>query len=393
MPSDPKKPIEEMLEASARARRAEFGSDREMPNPMRARLHDEIARQQSAEPETRRSWLQMFWPRIAVAAAVATLLVLAPALWWQKSQTSSRGTMEVAAGGAAAANGLRDVEAGERRTSNAERRTPNSNEPEDILTKGPAATTAAVPEVNLADNARAKIEPAATPPTVSEPAGTSNSLAAAAPAAPAQMTKGFISKEELQSERVGGKIAATAPSKAGGVNESQRPASAAAVAGGASQRFAQQPAGQAFRNNVQANQRANVLNNFQVQQQGSDIRVVDADGSTYTGTIEAVGQSTDAMTAQLKRSYAARAETDSKIAAAPQSRFRASGYNVSLKKQLVFEGDYTAAPQQQRQDLVKDREVQQTQQPARITGTAQVHGQPPVEVDAIEVGPGAAERK
>ena len=386
MESEPKKPIEEMLEASARARRAEFGSDPKMPNPMRARLHDEIARQQSVEPETRRSWLQMFWPRIAVAAALATLLVLGPALWWQKSQPNSRGTMEVATGGPAAANGLMDMEAGESRTS-------NSNEPEDVLTKGPAAKTAAAPVVNLADNARAKIEPATTPPTVSEPTDTSNSLTAAAPAAPAQMTKGFIAKEETQSEGVGGKTAATAPSKAGGVDEHQRPTSAVAIAGGASQQFAQQPAGQAFRNNVQTNQRANVLNNFQVQQQGSDIRVVDADGSTYTGKIEAVGQSTDAISAQLKRSYAARAETDSKMAAAPQSRFRASGYNVSLKKQLVFEGDYTAAPQQQRQDLVKDREVQQTQQPARITGTARVHGQAPVEVDAIEIGPGAAERK
>ena len=66
MPPDPKKPIEELLEASAKARRAEFGADPKMPNPMRARLHDEIARlgREDQQPE-RRSWLSLFWPQVS----------------------------------------------------------------------------------------------------------------------------------------------------------------------------------------------------------------------------------------------------------------------------------------------------------------------------------------
>jgi len=59
MASEPKKPIEEMLEALAKARRAEFGDDPKMPNPMRARLHEEIARAGAAEDEkveSRGSW-------------------------------------------------------------------------------------------------------------------------------------------------------------------------------------------------------------------------------------------------------------------------------------------------------------------------------------------------
>ncbi len=51
MASEPKKPIEQMLEALAKARRAEFGDDPKMPNPMRARLHEEIARTGAAEDE------------------------------------------------------------------------------------------------------------------------------------------------------------------------------------------------------------------------------------------------------------------------------------------------------------------------------------------------------
>src|SRR5438046_5585819 len=88
MPSEPKKPIEQMLEALAKARRAEFGDDPKMPNPMRARLHEEIARAGVAEEEnveSRGSWLTMFWPRVTVAAALATLIVLVPAIWWNRT--------------------------------------------------------------------------------------------------------------------------------------------------------------------------------------------------------------------------------------------------------------------------------------------------------------------
>ena len=88
MASEPKKPIEQMLEALAKARRAEFGDDPKMPNPMRARLHEEIARAGAAEDEkveSRPSWITMFWPRVTVAAALATLLVLVPAIWWNQS--------------------------------------------------------------------------------------------------------------------------------------------------------------------------------------------------------------------------------------------------------------------------------------------------------------------
>src|SRR5262245_51540935 len=88
MASEPKKPIEQMLEALAKARRAQFGDDPKMPNPMRARLHEEIGRVGGAEAdnaESRPSWVTMFWPRVTVAAALATSIVLLPAIWWNQS--------------------------------------------------------------------------------------------------------------------------------------------------------------------------------------------------------------------------------------------------------------------------------------------------------------------
>ena len=78
-----------MLEALAKARRAQFGDDPKMPNPMRARLHEEIARTGTSDEEkvgeSRASWITMFWPRLTVAAALATLIVLIPAIWWNQS--------------------------------------------------------------------------------------------------------------------------------------------------------------------------------------------------------------------------------------------------------------------------------------------------------------------
>ena len=66
MASEPKKPIEQMLEALAKARRAQFGEDPKMPNPMRTRLHEEIARGgvvDDEQIESRPSWVIMFCGR------------------------------------------------------------------------------------------------------------------------------------------------------------------------------------------------------------------------------------------------------------------------------------------------------------------------------------------
>src|SRR4051812_27001055 len=88
MPPEQKRPIEELLEASARKRRAEFGAEPQMPNPMRARLHEEIARLNRAdEPKPRRSWLAIFWPQLSIATAVAAVL-LTTAVVWKRGQSS-----------------------------------------------------------------------------------------------------------------------------------------------------------------------------------------------------------------------------------------------------------------------------------------------------------------
>ena len=128
--------------------------------------------------------------------------------------------------------------------------------------------------------------------------------------------------------------------------------------------------------------------------------MLDADGSTYTGKIEQLTKSAELDSritarrdaAQQTRSYAAKAARENE-SAAPQSYFRATGFNVSLKKTLVFEGNY-AEPSAQQPATANDRErAEQSLDRAHIVGTVRVNGEAPVEVDAIAETPEAAATK
>src|SRR3954467_11268263 len=141
MDPEPKRPIEKMLEASAEARRVAFGGPPTMPNPMRSQLHDEIARLERTGSSGRGgSWLQLFWPWLGVAAALATVLVVGSSIWWREA----RSPMQVA-----------------------DSRGPEGTSANETLAKGPvaaAAAAAAAPSVSLADSSRARLEPEQTPP-------------------------------------------------------------------------------------------------------------------------------------------------------------------------------------------------------------------------------------
>jgi hypothetical protein len=395
MAPEPKKPIEQMLEALAKARRAEFGGDPKMPNPMRARLHEEIARAGAAEDEnvdSRQSWVTRFWPRVTVAAALATLIVLVPAIWWNRTHSlSAPSDVAVRDRTGGAVDGLNPAAASE-----------------DTLAKAPAVS-ATEPTVNLADNGQLKVEPAATPASEAEALASSTRVLQghAATELPNRVSKGF---DEIASAKIQAAPAGAPAAGADAKAESDRMAAAAppvaqpSSAGslGTKQQFSQQSAVQSFRNNAQVSRAANVLNTFQVQQQGSEIRVLDADGSTYTGKIEQLANNAELDSrvtarrdaAKQTQRFAAKAARENE-SAAPQSYFRATGFNVSLKKTLVFEGNYAAPPAQQPANATaNDRErSEQNRDRARIVGTVRVNGEAAVEVDAIGETPEPAAMK
>ena len=393
MASEPKKPIEQMLEALAKARRAEFGNDPKMPNPMRARLHEEIARVGAAEDEnvqSRPSWITMFWPRVTVAAALATLIVLVPAILWNRSHPLA-GSGEVA---------LRDRAAGPAGELNSAVAAGNT-----LATRPVASATEST--VDLADNGQIKIEAAAPSSEAGALASSTRVLeGGSANESPSEVT----ADKEMAAAKV--QVAPAAAFVAGSdskVDWDRMAAAAPPVAplssAGSSvtrQQFSQQSAVQSFRNNAQVSRAANVLNTFQVEQQGSEIRVLDADGSTYRGKIEQLAKSVEpesrttgrrAMAKQAPR-HDAQADGGTEMAS-PQSYFRATGFNVSLKKTLVFEGNYAAARAHQPfKATSNDRErAESSSDRARIVGTVRVNGEAPVEVDAIAETPEAATSK
>ena len=170
-----------MLEALAKARREQFGDDAKKPNPMRARLHDEIAQAGMTEDdnvESRPSWITMFWPRLTVAAALATLLVLAPTIWWNQSHPSTgRGDVALRDRNAAASDALNPAVPGKDTLENA------------------SAMSATGPTVKVADNSQIKVEPAAA--SEAEAWKSSTYFAQGSPAAepPSQATNGVIDKK------------------------------------------------------------------------------------------------------------------------------------------------------------------------------------------------------
>jgi hypothetical protein len=369
MPLEPKKPIEELLEASARARRAEFGADPKMPNPMRAELHHEIARLvRSDERESRVRSFGISWPRFMTATALALVLVSASAVWWWlEHESAGDKTMKLAM----------------------QQPMAPANEavaPEKVLEQG-AAAAATRPAESFADNAGAMQSA-----DQSKAADTLNKFAetTTAPSKIAPIAKDFISRGKKTDESLSSDVSLAA-------KEMKQPAPAAASLAqnrqtiNFRQQSSQNAAKQAFRGKL--NKALNILNEFQVEQTDHEIRLVDADGSTYSGKLEPLAQNDERSVFNQKQNYSAPSSRgassfdDKAQSANAEFYFRASGYNSSLKKPLVFEGNYIASSVAQKKVAKAKTEAEERneQTPARITGTAKIRGESPVQIDAIAV--------
>jgi hypothetical protein len=307
MPPDPnKKPIEELLERSARTRRTQFGRDPAMPNPMRARLQDEVARVASdSAPSLRRSWLAIAWPRLAMGAAIASVIAAVSVFWWRTHESvESRARLAM------------DQKASAPEISRAE---PNDYPAAAAARARPAETDALEPKEKAAEKL-AKVAPA-TQPTIQN------------------FSQSIVAASNLR------------------------------------QQFSQAGANQPTAAAPQSAQTPKLLESFQVEQNGQDIRVIDGDGSTYAGKIEPLSRP-DARKMPNKKTNVPNGEY----------RFRASGFNASLQRSVVFEGSYVAgaaaAPAKDDAALADKAEAQVQ---ARIIGTAQVSGEPPVPVEAVAV--------
>ena len=367
MPLEPKKPIDELLEASAKARRAAFGADPKMPNPMRTQLHHEISRlTQKDECESRWRAFRISWPRLMTATALALILASASAIWWWREHQSAGGeTMKLAM----------------------QQPMAPANEaaaPEKVFEQSAAAAEARSGE-GFAENKTGAVQSANQPKV----ADTLSRLAEAAvtppPLAPA--TKDSINA----GEKTAGSLPSDISLAAKETNQSA-PLAQNRQTTNFRQQFSKNASDQAFRSKPK--QTLNILNEFQVEQTDHEIRVVDGDGSTYSGRLEPLAKNDARSIFNQKRNYAApssraSASFDDKAQAANvEFYFRATGYNSSLKKRVVFEGNYIAsssAAQKKAAEAKAETEERDEQTPARITGTAKIPGESPLQIDAVSV--------
>ena len=365
MPLEPKKPIDELLEASAKARRAAFGADPKMPNPMRTQLHHEISRlTQKDECESRWRAFRISWPRLMTATALALILASASAIWWWREHQSAGGeTMKLAM----------------------QQPMAPANEaaaPEKVFEQGAAAAGARSGE-GFAENKTGAVQSANQPKV----ADTLSRLAEAAvtppPLAPA--TKDSINA----GEKTAGSLPSDISLAAKETNQSA-PLAQNRQTTNFRQQFSKNASDQAFRSKPK--QTLNILNEFQVEQTDHEIRVVDGDGSTYSGRLEPLAKNDARSIFNQKRNYAApssraSASFDDKAQAAnAEFYFRATGYNSSLKKRVVFEGNYIASSSAAQKKAAEAKaEERDEQSPARITGTAKITGESPLQIDAIAV--------
>jgi hypothetical protein len=367
MSPEPKKPIEDLLEATAKARRAQFGADPKMPNPMRAQLHHEIARLERGD-ESRRSanWFRIVWPRLAFATVLALILVSISTLWWwHEHQTSNGETMKLA-------------------MQQTARQAPP---PEKVFEQGAAAASSAAAPTFADSNA------IASPPA--KAAKDADALARFAEATPppiiAPPIDGLVTggnrtdQPSLADKSLAAKETKPAASATDSLAQSRQTTNFR-------QQFSNDGANQALRSKPK--QRLNILNEFQVQQSDHEIRLVDADGSTYSGQLEPLAQNDARSVHNQKRNYnspVSRVPPTFDAKAQPANAeyyFRATGYNTSLKKSLVIEGNYIAPLAVAQKKVAKTKtesEERDKEASARITGVAKVHGESAIQIDAIAV--------
>jgi hypothetical protein len=393
MPPEPKKPIEDLLEASARARRESFGPAAQMPNPMRARLHDEIARveRDDTNKAERRQGLSIWWPRLTLAGALAVIVVGGPVLWLHRGTRSGDESLKLA---------IREPAAPSTAViSGAE---PAQETVDAVRMEQPASAAVAVAplrstEGSLADNKTVTAAaPAESAATTEEVASNLQKFAAVTIPPAANMPN---ANNNFKDE---GKLAKKVVTSAAGsvaLAPGRKPETA-----NFRQQFSQYSINRAARNqsarfNSKLKQAISVLTTFQIEQNGTQIRIVDADGSAYTGKIEPLAQKNSRARAVPQQGFAPTASAESDSARRSDDgqtnnvefSFRASGYSGSLKKKLVFEGNYisSALPQEKetRAGAKKAAAPSQEQTQARIVGIARISGESPVPIDAVSVGP------
>ncbi len=396
MANEPERPIEKLLRDAARQRRDAAGAPIELHPATRRLLQGEVARtlaKPGRQPRARAEGLGRLWARFAWGMAIFAVLVVAGYVLLPpvgKGKPEARLAKNEPRSGAVPAKpappprptavASTPAPAKPARQFGAERqllKKDNLAAPADREVKEQSAPAAALGLADRKQPAEAPSavsgSPSAMPP--SEPAPTLHAPTLPAPRPPPPAPTSVVAADAskaLTSDKAD-QVTHTYKSPPL-VASDDRPESAYAPTEGslksadvarmetesasASQRFAQIAPGTKAKSS-QANKdmrRQPVLASFQVEQTGTKLRIVDGDGSVYSGSMQITEATPRQRSVKAEASTATRAPEVSGIFAKKAAggldavqlemqlySFRVVGTNRSLHKQVVFTGNLLAA--------------------------------------------------
>jgi len=434
MSNQPEREIEKTLKAYADKRRAEAGAPLELHPATRKMLQGEAARvHPPARGESGSSG--GFWRSLRPQTAVASVLVLialacAVVLLMPEQSGQSPGEQAVSeiSGSAQPAEPPasasvpalaqqpvpgKDTEAGGTSDLTQIRRLPETLD-----------ATGAVPGGQPEDTAHAPVS-ALKPLTSQGEVATVSGAAAPPPAAPSPATDTFAPGSSMPQGTA--RPTAGIVGAASDVIESPQQAARlrlqplrtrtvpAAMVGSATQRFHRAQDGQAGAEPTFSSGETAVLNSFQVEQSGGELRIVDADGSVYAGFVQKVEAISD-FAPSAKAAIPMAAVSDKEKAPAvmfggaagggggggtnatvgrntvvQNFYFRVTGMNRSLNQQVLFSGRFSAPAAEAREtppSVWDERGVDATLplSQARLRGQALIGGSQ-VEIIAAPAAP------
>jgi hypothetical protein len=349
---EPERKIEKLLRAYAKKRRADTGGPLKLPPATRRMLQGEVARN-AAKPDDEEAsvtlW-ELFRQRWALFAGFALVIFFGAALFLPALSSSKKKAQAVMA-----MNNLKQI-----------------SEP----------TNPGLPQPAAADDfTRGKI--AETPAAITAASGT----AAAAPTLDGLAKEVGAADKDFKFQTNAVQFAVTAAQNFQNYNSGAQ---------------------NSFKNTAVPARAAVVLANFQVQQNGNSIRVVDADGSVYDGALQpenAVAQNEPARAvpppagALVEVDRVKNAAKQDEIQTAQNYFFRVTGTNLTLKQNVVFAGNLLAnfsvnsnarqAPSggfggSQSQSVLT---IQLPWSSSRIAGTAVVSDTNNIEINAVPQSP------
>jgi hypothetical protein len=356
---EPNPKMDELLKAYAKKRREQGEPPLEMHPATRRFLQDEVKRTLRVAPgRPPLSWRKLRWPLLALGSGFAALLVMfamiyaqmqhlmpasasvdrslseakpmlkaparvaepaaSPAMAASKAQAKQEDfkqdpTPPVAAAGSVNTIAAASPEAGGGKIGDSQALVPPEGQ---IAAPGQPSSSGYANNATLAASAPA---PAADKSIAVAPAAEAQSNVAIAPTAP---TPGAVAKEAS---------AQGTPSPLAASYASREAAGEFVPA----QKFSQQPAAPPL---------SNVLSVFNLQRDGQNVRVVDADGSVYEGQVVGVNSRALASARPADRARFGAAKKDQDLNQGTNWAFKVTGTNNRLQQNVVFTGNVLTMP-------------------------------------------------